>query len=283
MDKYGEYNIDIIPIDSYDQMGKTKTLAFYLSPPYHQTWWFRTGAAFSLIGLGFGFNFLNTRRKLNIAERKLEKQKALSAQREKIADDLHDELGTELSKILYLSDEASEIKDEQKKGEIIEDITSLAAASIQNMRDMLWVLEDKHNSLESLIAKLRTSMQRTLKEYPVKVVFDINDEVSSDYKSVTMTSEQRQQVLLIVKETIHNIIKHAEASQVDVRVAYDAPQLSISVRDNGKGIKNTNEYMTPGRGLSSMKRRAEKIDAYLNIEHVGDGTEVKIGLKLPGV
>ena len=279
----GDYNLEVIGYNSNEVASPPVILSFSILPPYHQTWWFRTGVAFSLIGLGFGFNFLNTRRKLKIAERKLEKQKALSAQREKIADDLHDELGTELSKILYLSDEASEIKDEQKKGEIIEDITSLAAASIQNMRDMLWVLEDKHNSLESLIAKLRTSIQRTLKEYPIELEFQIEDYESSNFKDIIMSSEQRQQILLIIKESVHNIIKHSEANQVEVQIVYNAPELSIAVTDNGKGIKNTNEYMTSGRGLSSMKRRAEKIGADLSIEHVGNGTEVKIGLKLPGV
>jgi len=279
----GNHTIKVVGINSSNLVADSFSFSFKISPPYHQTWWFRSGLALGFIGLGFAVNFLNTRRKLTIAERKLEKQKALSAQREKIADDLHDELGTDLSKILYLSDEASELKDDQKKDEIIDDITSLAASSIRNMRDMLWVLEDKHNSLESLMTKLRTSIRATLKEYPIDLDFIMKSNDDDELSSVIMSGEQRQHILLILKEAVHNVIKHAEASDVSVTISFDDPQLNISVRDNGKGISNTNEYMQPGRGLSSMKRRAEKIGAEMSIENIGDGTEVRLSVVLPRV
>ena len=57
-------------------------------------------------------------------------------------------------------------------------------------------------------------------------------------------------------------------------------KIDIYRSDNGKEISNTNKYMTPGRGLSSMKRRAEKIGAEISIEHIGDGTEVRMNVIL---
>lgn len=278
--KQGDYSVDFkFPNSNY-----VITYSFSILPPYHQTWWFRTTSVLGLLGLGFGGNTLNTKRKLKAAQIKLDQQAALSAQREKIADDLHDELGTELSKILYLSDEATETKDIQKKEELVHDITNLAASSITNMRDMLWVLEQKNDTLESLLVKIRSSVQHTLKDYSINATFE--RENISKPETIQVSGEIRQQILLIVKEAIHNVIKHADSSEVIVASKLitdkeEALSLSVSVRDNGVGSSGLNEYATKGRGLASMRKRAEQIEGTLVIDSAeSKGTTITVSVDI---
>ena len=271
----GQYYLEIRGINSNNIPSPSHLLSFTILPPYYATWWFRSLAVLGLMGIGFGANYWNTRRKLKIAQQKLEKQAALSAQRERIADDLHDELGTELSKILYLSDEATETQDISKKENLVKDITQLAATSIANMRDMLWVLEQKNDSIGSLVARLRSMGQKTLRDYPIQ--FQSSIVISEEEKQINISGEKRQQILLIVKEGIHNVIKHSRASNIFLHGAIHDGILRIKLSDDGKGFDPVPDtYGEKGRGLSSMQKRAKKIQALLDITSSSDGTEIHI-------
>jgi len=263
----GKYTLEIAAYSHFGMQGEIKSVDITISPPYYQTWWFRSASILGLLGIGFGINYNITRRRLKAAQIQLDKQKALSTQREKIADDLHDELGTELSKILYLSDEAVETSDTEKKEGLVKEITSLAAGSISNMRDMLWVLEQKNDTLGSLLAKLRSSIRNTLNAYPVSVKFDIPAAIPE----VVIVGETRKEILLIMKEAIHNVIKHARATSITVQVRLVSNVLMIGVLDDGIGITSESEFATKGRGLGSMKKRAEKIGGKLEVSAIRSG------------
>lgn len=305
----GSYFLKVIPLGIGGLKGKETTIAWSIAPPFYATTWFRTLSVAGLVSLGWLFNFTYTRQKLKKKERELQRQKELSAQREKIADDLHDELGTELSKILYLSDEASETTDSDKKEGLVRDITQLAASSISNMRDMLWVLEQKNDTLDSLLTRIRTNTQKTLRDYGIALHFDYRQSEacrhksrseayrhksaqpavskyqateSQDLKTVVVEGELRRQVLLVVKEAIHNVIKHAAASQVNISARLENGKLEITIVDNGKGIGETNQHSSGSRGLDSMKRRSNKIGADLQIGAVKPkGTKVELLIPLP--
>ena len=265
----GLHTLDITGINSLKEKIQYQIL-LKIESPYYQTWWFVSSSILGLIGIGFGANFLIAKQKLKEAQIKIDKQQALSTQREKIADDLHDELGTELNKILYLSDEAIENPSTAKAQELLAKIGNLAISSIHNMRDILWVLDDRHNSLRDLSNKIKSSINKTLAEYP------INNTVSTQWTedATLLESNQRQQLLLIIKESINNAIKHSHAQQIHVRMGSTDKIITIEITDDGIGFDNPNSN---GRGLSSMRKRANSIDAELHINStVGVGTTIKI-------
>ena len=268
--EFGTKNLTLIPYSPDGIMGESKIFEIHKPRPYYQTWWFISSSILGLIGIGFSTNYMITIRKLKAAQIKIDKQQALSTQREKIADDLHDELGTELNKILYLSDEAIENPSAAKSQELLAKIGNLAISSIHNMRDILWVLDDRHNSLRDLSNKIKSSINKTLAEYP------INNTVSTQWAedATLLESNQRQQLLLIIKESINNAIKHSQAQQIHVKMGSTDRIITIEITDDGVGFDNPNSN---GRGLSSMRKRANSIDAELHINStVGVGTTIKI-------
>jgi signal transduction histidine kinase len=270
----GKYRVELTSTLSNSNSGIVDNFDFTILPPFYSTWWFRSVSVIGLFGLGFGINYIITSRKLKQAQIRLDKQEALAKQREKIADDLHDELGTELSRILYISDEAAEQTDGQRKNILINEITNIAATSIRNMRDMLWVLDEKNDSFSSLIDRIRSNVQQIFNEKDISFTLTVEGAIHS----LLLDRETRQNILLIVKEACHNIIKHARASRVEIRIYDELDKVIFNIKDNGIGFSTQSESI--GRGLKSMKRRANFIKAEMHFKNNNPNGTCLI-LKLP--
>lgn len=271
----GKYMIELLGINSNALKTNSKKIYITIRRPFYQTWWFLALVAISLIALGYLINYISSRRKLLAAQRELNRQKELSAQRESIADDLHDELGTELNRILYLSDEALHTEEGAHKEEILENITKLASGSIKNMRDMLWVLDDSNDSLESLLTRINYSIKQTLGDFHINYYPDI----AQGLTDVRVNGEVRKHMLLLFKEATNNIIKHANASTVKFEAAYLNHLLQISLQDDGLGFQIDN--IDKGYGLNSMKKRAKILKAKIEIQSSPkNGTLVKIEIRI---
>ena len=193
-------------------------------------------------------------------------------ERKRISGEMHDDIGSALTTIMYLSNNLNE-KDDVNRSKIIYKITSTAGNVVDKMNEIIWSLNKDYDTLDDLITYIRFHVVELLENNGIRYQFIMPDEIPA----VTLNGEKRRNIYLVVKESIHNIIKHAEATDVILEFKFDN-SLFISIRDNGKGIylDNLNRF---GNGIKNMKNRIENIGGIFSIEN-NQGTIVNISMPL---
>lgn len=238
-------------------------------------------SAFLLIVAG-GALFISYKRKLQLQKGRtklLEEEKiwektraALEGQlneRNRISQELHDELGATLTSITLAAEVLkADQKVEQPEVDIIADRASEMA---EKMNEIVWSLNAGNDNLQSLVSYIRKFSAGFLSEAGLKLQF--NETLQEPLKEVK--GNVRREIYLTVKEAVHNIVKHANATKVFMNIS-ENESLFISIRDNGKGIDEKSFYA--GNGLKNMRKRIENLDGSIEWMY-NDGTEVK--LKIP--
>ena len=208
----------------------------------------------TLTGIGLYFNYRNRMRRKN--ELALFKQK--EEFRNQLSSDLHDDVGTLLTGVSLQSELASmSATDNQKKS--LQEISTMSKAAMDQMRDIVWALDSRKDKFENLVDRMRAfaEQQLHLKNINHKFTFDLQD------GGQAIAPHVRQNVYLIFKEAITNIVKHSNADFVEITFEQKENQSNLSVKDNGGRTSHTN---TDGSGLANMKRRAEIIGGKLLID-----------------
>jgi signal transduction histidine kinase len=226
-------------------------------PPYWKTWWFRIIAILLLGFLLYG-----------IYRYRLSQVLALERLRLRIANDLHDDIGSELSSIALESDLiARRLPKEKPEQERLLAVGRTIRHSADSLRDIVWIVNPDQDKLQDLVTRMR--------EIAVTMLRGIHSSFRSDgpLATVPLEMEFKRNVLMIFKETLNNIVRHAQATRVEIEAGLNAKQLRISVKDNGLGF----DVAAPhgGRGLKSLQSRASAIGGKIEIHSTpGSGTRV---------
>ncbi|HXB90679.1 MAG TPA: triple tyrosine motif-containing protein, partial [Puia sp.] len=240
--------------------------AFVIRPPWWLTGWFWVAVMIGLIGLTLAAIRLYTRRRLEIQRVALERKQAIERERTRIATDMHDDLGAGLSRIRFLS-ETIGIKRQQQLP-IEEEITGIREYShemIDKMGEIVWALNEKNDSLSDLLSYTRSYAAEYLLQAGIRCAIEMPDDPPFRFVS----GEFRRNVYLIIKEALHNIVKHAQAENVFIHIAVDG-DLVIIIRDDGVGFDPG--YVRPFRnGLYNMQKRVRDIGGVLIIESGRNG------------
>jgi signal transduction histidine kinase len=194
----------------------------------------------------------------------------------RIAGDLHDQLSSDLSGIALASDMVS-----RREGLAEGDRSRLlvardtALASVESLRDIVWYVNPKQDSLEALGERMRTTAQRLLPDHDVEIHAPVSD------NAVPM--EFRRQLFLTYKELLHNVARHASARRVEVRLEERDRAIELAVADDGVGFDPARAASrSTGTGLPSARARAERMRGTLEIESgVGLGARVTLRAPLP--
>jgi signal transduction histidine kinase/ligand-binding sensor domain-containing protein len=246
------------------------SVSFVILPPWWKTWWFKLLiAAFALALLLLGLRVYINRR-LQLQRVTFEKRRAIEKERTRIATDMHDDLGAGLSQIKFLS-EAIGMK-KQKHLPIEEEISSIRAFSVEmidKMGEIVWALNEKNDTLSDLLSYTRSYAVAYLDRNGLTCHFEEPDDIPQDY----VTSEFRRNIYLTVKESLHNIVKHAQATEVFIDV-HITNSLAIQIRDNGVGFDSTKDKSF-GNGLVSMNARIRELKGRFEIIN-NKGTQINI-------
>jgi signal transduction histidine kinase len=204
--------------------------------------------------------------------KKLEKQSAIIQERKRISADLHDDIGTGLSKISLLSEL---IRDEAKTPEAkneADKIVGISKELLQSIGEIIWALNANNDHLENLVAYIR----RYAAEYFENSDMKLNIIAPASVPRDPISGECRRNIFYTVKEALHNIVKHARASKTEIRFLIENHQLSVIIKDNGTGIPE-GELNRFGNGIRNMKSRMEKIHGKFSIENES-GTKITLSL-----
>lgn len=208
-------------------------------------------------------------------KKKLEQQTALLTIRNNISKDLHDEVGSTLTSINILSNvsqQAIDVNATEAKA-MLQKIATQSKNIQQNMSDIVWSIQPNNEKIENLVIRMREFAAQTLEPLHINLFFEVADEL----KKLSLPIDYRKEILLIYKEALTNICKHAGADLVNISFKKtDKSKVLLTITDNG-----TWKGETSGTGLRSIKERASAINSELKIEHHNLGTELNLLINLP--
>jgi two-component system, NarL family, sensor histidine kinase UhpB len=208
--------------------------------------------------------------------RKIQEQEALLAVRNNIAKDLHDEIGSTLTSIKILSEVSGKNlhRDHVKTSSFLQKITEQSAAVQQGISDIVWSVKPENDKLENMVIRMREYVAHTLESKNICTVINIDEKVLGK----TLDMNQRRDFFLIFKESINNIAKYANATEVQIKLEKRNNDLQMQVTDNGKGFDVSKE--TSSNGLKNMRSRAISLKGTMDI-HSGPGKGSTIILTIP--
>jgi len=213
----------------------------------------------------FGYYFLKQQ---NV--KKQAKQKELF--RSKLSSDLHDDVGAILTGLAMQSEILTSFVD-QKTKKSVDRLAEMSRDAMTRMRDTVWAIDSRKDKLEDLNDRMLDFAEENL------IAKDIQLIVLNDLRNNTkkVNPELRQDIYLIFKEAISNILKYSSATEVKVDMRIEKDKIKLSVADNGEIDKN--DIKTSGMGISNMKMRAEKHSGKLTIL-TNEGFEINLEMML---
>lgn len=236
-------------------------LSFRIAAPVWRQWWFLLLVSVVLAGLIYLF-YRNRLRRLLEMERV----------RTRIATDLHDDIGANLTRIAILSEVAQQRFGHLSNGDgsdLLPSIAEISRESVSAMGDIVWAINPKKDSLEDLVRRMQKHTREVLEQRNIHLKFSAPVAVSD----LKLDAELRRNIYLIFKETVNNVARHSEASLVRIDLEIAGSVFTLSIRDNGKGFDTATE--SDGNGLLSMRKRASDFGGQLDIDSsAGRGTRV---------
>jgi signal transduction histidine kinase len=199
----------------------------------------------------------------------------LEVLRQQISRDLHDEVGSNLCSIRLMAEISKETGRGRPPSEVLSEIRHLAEAGTESLRDMVWLLkEGGQPQIGVLVEKMRAVAGGLLVN--MEWTFCAEDVP----EQATAPLSFHRDVLFILREALHNVVKHAGASVVEIRFAWFSGGVELSVRDRGEGFEL--ETITSGDGIENMRYRAVQLGGTILFESVlREGTRVYLKIPKP--
>ncbi len=272
---YGDYRFEVVASVGDGAWSKPgPSVAVAVPPFFWQSWWFRLPASFSLLLLIAVVVRIAEQRKLKRQLDQLEHERLVAHERERIARDLHDDLGSSLARISLLSGLLK--ADRDNPGQVENHAVKISQSANQTVRaleEIVWAVRPRSDSLQSLVEYIAHFANELFDGSEVRCRLDL----PSDVPDLPLPPDVRHNAFLVVKEALTNTLKHAHASEVRLCVQLSPNTMEIVVQDNGKGFDVNKQ--SRGNGLGNMGRRAEAMGEKVAIvSAVGSGTTVRLSL-----
>ncbi len=270
------YQLKVKAFNAEGMMAKEiYSLSVTVETPWWQSFAFRLAVILLLTGVAVLFIRSYINRKLEKQKAAFEKRQAVEEERNRISRDMHDDLGSGLTKIAILSEVVKKHVLEPEKVKVEMDKIGVSSRElVDNLQDIIWVLNPKNDTLESLSAYIREYGLKYFEPFGTTITFDYPDEFSV----LKLGEEQRRNIFLTIKESFNNISKHAWCNHVNVIIKEKPQQIMITIADDGKGF-DMNTVRTFSNGLTNMQHRIKNSGGTYQINSTpgkGTITEIKI-------
>ena len=252
--------------DAFGRTGQEHALlTVTVTGPFWQRWWFFVLLlASGALGM-YAISRLRHRQRLK-----------LQHVRDRIARDLHDDIGSTLGSISYYSEALKrklEHADDDMAQQVAEKIGTSSRAMIEQMSDIVWSVDPKNDDAGSLIERMRGFGADLLSSRGIALHFDAEAALGER----KLSAEQRRNLFLIYKEALHNAAKYARCGTVTVTFTSKGREMTLRIRDDGQGFDPANVDSYNGNGLVNMRARASAIGARVEVVSApGAGTEVRV-------
>jgi len=285
----GDYHFHVIACNGDGVWNETgASLAVAALPFFWETKWFLVLNTLAGLAIVISIARYSERRRMHRRLEAAERERAVERERSRIAKDIHDDLGANLTEIVLLSEFAQETTATQ--AQVLADMQKISARArglTRMMDEVVWAVNPKNDTLEKFVTYTCSHAEDYLQT--AKIACRL--EVPEFLPDVILTAEVRHNLFLTVKESLNNVVKHAAASEVRIQVVYEGGTLILTIRDNGRGFlkdsatTNGDNVSTGGQkdGLSNMRKRIESIGGRIEWETLpGSGACVKLTIALDG-
>ena len=281
----GTYHFEVRAFNGeggWDQSGAT--LDITVLPYFWQTWWFITPAILLALGIVATTVRYIEKRRLQQQLARLKRERAVEYERARIARDIHDDLGANLTEITLLSElaqsadaPAHEVQTDVKR------IADKARALTHSLDEIVWAVNPRNDTLDSFVTYACIQAEEYLKTAGIRCRLKAPESVPA----YALETSIRHSLFLVVKEALNNVVKHAGASEVILSFAVQRNILEVVIKDDGRGFDNAAgpgvaAGKRVGNGLPNMRQRMQDIGATLDLQSApGQGTMVRIRVTLP--
>ncbi len=250
-------------------------LSLVVAPFFWQTLWFRIAAlavfTLAVIAAVRIVSFRRLHQRLHV----LEQQEALHRERARIAKDIHDDVGANLTQIALLGELAQQDSGEpDKAAERMGRISGTARLAIKSLDEIVWAVNPRNDTLAHLIDYAGQFAVDFLRAAGIRCRLDLPEQPPAR----ELSTDLRHNLFLVIKEALNNVVKHAQASEVWLRATVTPAALEVVVEDNGGGFDKVPDDAVAD-GLRNMRQRMEDIGGECRIESApGKGTKVFVHL-----
>jgi signal transduction histidine kinase len=272
--KAGDYRFEVMALPAHNiWSARPADFPFSIAPYFWQTWPFYVGSGASLMAAILGLHYQRLRNQRRI--QRLEHQRALQDERTRIARDLHDDLGANLTGVALQLDLARAGND--APGPLREQLGAIAGRTrslVDTMREVVWAMNPQFDDVESLASYLGLYTENFLVAAGLRCRLELPEQATS----IPLSSRVRHQLFLVVKEALHNVVRHARASEVRLRLECQNKELRIVIADDGCGFSLSKDRVS-GHGLANMEERVKALGGQFSVmSRPGHGTELSIKL-----
>jgi signal transduction histidine kinase len=271
----GIYFFRVEEVDIYGKpTGIGASLKLKVSEPFWKTPWFWSAVFIGCIASILGYGRYAVWKKMKHEMLRLKQEQALERERLRIAHDIHDDLGARVTQISLVSALAHDnvTFPEQARADF-DQISKMSRDLVIALYETVWAVTPENDNLYSLGNYLCQMVNQLCEHSQIRSRFRLNDLP----RAVQASSQIRHNITMAVKEAVHNVIKHANASEVTTGAIFAENCLTITVHDDGHGFQQGLEVA--GHGLKNIKQRMEDIGGHVHIEsRIGLGTTVQLKL-----
>jgi signal transduction histidine kinase len=273
--KHGDYEFILRAriIGSDEWFYLSNPLRFHIAIPWYKTTWFALICLFLILSFVVFQTNAYYSAKAQKQKSLLEKQLAVQSERERISFDMHDDLGSGLTKISYLTQAATQRLGQSQE---LDKIKNTSLELVNNMSELIWAMKPENDNLEEILGYLKRYAVEYLTTANVQVSLNLPDLVEDRL----VAGEKRRHLFLVFKEALHNAVKHAQATRVEIRLTLKQ-NLHLEIEDNGLGFDVSKHNPLSGNGLRTMRMRSQKLNGSMDIQsEPGNGTRIVFDIPL---
>ena len=266
----GTYGFKVTACNEDDVWNKEwATLSIRVLPPFWRTWWFLSLATAGLLGMIVGsVHYVSTQR-LQRQLAALRQKEALEKERARIARDIHDQVGASLTQVSLLGELVESDKDHPEEvAAHARQIEQTALETTRALDEIVWTVNPSNDTLDGLI----TYVCKYAQEYLAVAGLRYRLDAPPQLPGTPVSPELRHNVFLAAKESITNVVRHAQATAVVVRLQLETGRFTLEIQDNGRGLAGLDPKAAQARnGLSNMRKRMEDIGGSFAISPAPEG------------
>lgn len=258
----GKYRFQVIASNNdgvWNEAGAV--LALVLEPHFWQTLWFKMAVIVPAIAL-----------LIFIYRVRINRLRDIENLRVQIAANLHDDVGSRLTKVAMITDVLNRETTEGRLRQHVDTISRTTREITQAMDEIVWTINPRNDTLDHLANYIFQYAQEYFQHTPVRCRLDL----PAQLPDCAISTETRHNVFMAIKEALNNVLKHAQATEVRIALVMDDSQMRFTIADNGRGF-SLDQVDGSRNGLANMKRRLQQIGGLLRFQSSADsGTTITL-------
>lgn len=275
----GNYVFQVVACNANNVWTETPTtLAVTVLPYFWETRWFPVASGLLVLGGLAGVVNLAARRRYKRRLAQLETRHAIERERLRISQDMHDDIGSILTRVSILSDVGQSETDPARSPKQFERIGTQVRAAVVALDEIVWATNPGDDNLPRFAEYVGRFADECFENTSVRCW----QEMPTNLPKLPLRADVRHNVFLALKEALNNVLKHSGAAEVWLRLKLADSEVCVEVEDNGRGFKPDSAAPAAGNGLRNMKSRLEECDGSAQLTSApGKGTRIRFVFPLP--